>query len=283
MRSRRLPRSIARVALIAWLLVASPAIASEPLDLAAFRERLAGEMRAANPGATVAEVDAQTLRIRRANGEDATVAVENAHAEYLADPARLGSVLAKWARIGIAEASPLTARDAERLVVVLRAAEPLAASGVPAVTRPFAGDLAEVLAFDSPETLRYVVPDDLKLVGLSVEAAFARGRANLRERMGPVNIGQVAGEEEGLAAVSAASGLATGTLTTGAMCSAARGAGMHVLVVDRDGYVFGVERDRRGMGAVRRFVARLGASKAGLSATPLRCAKGAWVADQPAG
>lgn len=249
-----------------------------PLGIAAFQDRLADAVRAAVPTAKVDKLDQRTLRISGPAGVSSTMAVENAYREYLTDPAKLEFVLAKWAHITADTGQKIVKADAARLVVVIRPKRVQLQAGQSGamITAPFAGDLLQVLALDSPESLRYVSVANLHDIGLTAGAAFARGRANIKARIGTINLGQVTGAEYGLTGVGAASGLGTGMLVNDSFCGPTHLSGTQVLVVNRDAFAFGIEDDPLGMAAFRRFVAKTLASANAFSRTPLRCVEGHW-------
>ncbi len=259
--------------------------ASQFLDLDHFRDALVARIHAESRSATVTVVNPQTLKITGAGGTSGALAVENARAEYLARPDQLNDLLGKWARLATF-APTTTGKSVEQLVMVIRPKKlrDVPQLGPTLVLRPFAGDLIELLAFDSPESLRWATRADLASLKFTEDEAFARAAANLKARMGPVSIGHVAGEEEGLSAIGAASGLATGLLANGATCSpdatSAFGRNIHVYVLDRDSFAFAVDDDSLGMEAFRRFVAKHAAAGDLASRIALRCAKGIWVVDR---
>ena len=251
------------------------------LELAQFRALLIARLKALDPAVDIDEPDSRTLHVK-SGGKEETLAIENAWVAYRSNPNNSAVILDRWARLALGRLDQPPV-DAARLVSVVRPAAILDQLST-LVARPLAGDVVEALAFDSDEALRFATRSDLATLKLDEATAFKRGRANLKERIGSVNMGKLAGEEDGLEVISAESGLATGLLVSGATCGpdapTGLGEGMHVLVLDRNSYLWANDGDPYGMGAFRRFVGRHAAAKDLLSNTPLRCVAGRWQAEQ---
>lgn len=256
--------------------------AAEPLSPAAFRDRLAAEMTVAT-GKPVTVMDERTFRTKRADGEELTVSIDNAYAQYQTDPTQLNAIVARFARL--LATAPDPAPGVEQLVVIVRPTNYVATSVAPGASlgnflrpRAMAGDLAFFLAVDLPELIRVAGPEDLKRWKLSESDAWRRAVANIKARMGPITSIRLH-DQNGPSGFGADSGLAPSLLAAPAACDEKPGAMWNeavVLVFSRDAFLYADTRDRamstRFWSAARTMIDE-GES---MSRTVLRCRSGKW-------
>lgn len=269
----------------AALLCLEPAAAQQVQAPAQFRDAVMAAIREHAPGAQVEARGDLALHVRTPSGEDRTMDVSRAYSEYTADPASHDQIIARWARV-----SSLSADDVqrtERIVSILRprtmveAQERAVAQGGESarlVYRPFAGDLVEVLAFDSADALLMASRGALAELGLSEAQAWALAPNNLVQRAGRLELHPVRGQDT-IAYVTGGNGLAPSALTDSELC-AEQHATLY-LVVDRNGY-FMNDPDAPGAAtAFRAFVRPIIAAGESMSSTILTCRNGR-LAEAPA-
>ena len=257
------------------------------LPPAAFRDRFMAAIVAAT-GQPAKPVDDHSFTARKADGTEVTINIDNAYARYLAEPPRIDAIIAQFSRlIALPEAD---AAGVEQLVVIVRPTDYIIRSLPPGAdtrqvlpSRPMAGDLAFFLAVDSSEAIRTATADDLSRWHLNTDQAWTRGIANLKGRLGALQIVQIGGEQ-GPSGLSASSGLAPSSLAEPFLCGPAAPTGMAgqvVLVYSRDTFLFAVPSDTT---QTRRFwveAKRAAATGGSLSSTPLTCHDGKWVVAAP--
>ena len=150
--------------------------------------RASGETRAIHY-----DPDAFLLRIGGDDGTASTVFLSNFFAEYTALPeAQRPEVLARLTRMRTAPALPATFAEArphvlpvvrgrtffEQLWLVVKGSP----EAPPVSSKPLGGALAVGVAFDGPDTLRYLGPEELRRWGVDFEQVLAAALENLRQR-----------------------------------------------------------------------------------------------------
>lgn len=259
------------------------------LTILEYRERLAEAVAQLRPSATIMRVNERTLKILEEGRDETQINIENGFNSYLADPAALDSIVARYAKLSIA--MDATGESVDQLVIIVRPSDYLISSGLTKAgpdkankliaPRPMAGDLSFFLAVDSPETIRTASTDDLERWRLDEASAWDRAASNIRSRMGGIAMGPLEDQPDSATAIGAESGLAPSLLADPVSCSLKhpKGNGRQVvLVVSRNAYIFGVPSDRDSM---RRFwgtAKALTRAPAPFSATPLTCDNGRWKA-----
>lgn len=255
--------------------IATPAAAQKPMSPSEFRDAAIAYLHSQAPEVEVVIEGELAVTVRRpVEGDEPAemqVNFDSGYREYLGNPDQLNDLLGRWSRLVL---TPSQERGHDRIISVLRhrdmANVRLGEGQVSIVWRPFAGDLIEILAFDSAEQIRYAIPTDFEEIDLTAEAAWALTPQNVRTRMGPL-------ERESLTPtmdlLSGANGITPSLLTVPDFCTAET-AGKLYLVADRNLIVIG---DGRRDGERREFLRfAQSASNGGdsLSATPLECRDG---------
>jgi hypothetical protein len=244
------------------LFTASAALAQDVMTPAQFRDVYVERVTTAVPGATVTRSGDLSLSIATpATGEAGAMQInlDRAYSEYTAVPDQLDVIVGRWVRI--ATTPPESAQLPERIVSVVRTQEhvigytrALARDGVEPrlVWRPLVGDLVEMIAFDSPDSIQLGTEDSLRDLNITPEQAWALAPRNLPARLGALTHETVA---PGIVWVGGGNGLAPSVLTNAQWCAAPENANALYLVVDRDAFLMaerpaGVEaitRARNGM------------------------------------
>jgi hypothetical protein len=267
------------LAAIAVLCAASLAWAQDLMSPAQFQELYTQRVVGAAPGTAVTPLGALSLRITPPSGDEdngLTVNLDRAYAEYSAGPDDVETILDRWVRFAT---QPIeNAQMPERIVSVLRTRSHVdgytrAMSGdgqaLRLVWRPFAGDLVEMIAFDSAEAIQFGTEDTLSDIGLSAEQAWALAPQNLPARLGALEHAVLA---PGVTWVGGGNGLAPSVLTNAGWCGAPENANALYLIVDRDSFLM-AERPT-GVDAIRRVRDGMLRDGNAFSATLLACEGG---------
>jgi hypothetical protein len=232
------------LALVAMLFATSVAWAQETMSTAQFRDLYAQRVTAAVPGATITPLESLSLRIALPGGGDAqemTVNLDRAYSEYSAAPDQLDTILGRWVRI--ASATPGDAQQPDRIVSVVRTADHVAGyaqalsqdgEDVRLVWRPLAGDLVEMIAFDSPDAIQFATEETISDISITPEQAWALAPQNLPARLGALSQETLA---PGLVWIGGGNGLAPSVLANAQWCAAPENANALYLVVDRDSFL----------------------------------------------
>ena len=249
-----------------------------------FRDRVIAAIEAHAPGAQVRVRGTLSFDSRIPGGMSAQVNLDRAYGEYQAAPDQVDAIVDRWARLLV---SPLPARDAATLIIVLRPADVIASynaalgaqGGV--LVRPFVGDLEEALAFDSPEELQYATADGLDAAGVSEDAAWARAPANVAARMG--NLDRTSTPLAGVTLMSGGDGIAPSLLIDPGLCAQQDYSDAIFLVNDRGSFFVAhksVQGAVQNFWGLAHFLVVRGQS---LSSTPLQCRDGRLEAAQDTG
>ena len=242
------------------------------ISRSAFRDAFVAELRRRSSGVVV-RPEGEQAAVLGEGPDERTVSVETAYQYYLSQPARADELIGLLVDSAMEDPNaPLS--DPDRLVVIVRPAALAEQDGFEGVRRPLAGDLMQVLAVDTPASLRYAGAKDLAAVGLSEPDAWARAADNTLKLLGPLEIGEL---EPGLMAVSADSGFATSLLISPEWVRQQVGETSAVLLVTRDMFVYAPLGDAAATKAFWRFA---GASW-GDARVPLTARDGAWIAATP--
>lgn len=279
-----MPWSRGLIALFTAIALALPAMA-EPLELSAFRDRVAAEWHA-RIGDTIVAVGDGGFDTRSADGTTGRINVDNVYARYLENPEAAESIIDSFI-FTLVQSHTNRREKIEQLVIIIRPADYVskALAQKPDMTeilpsKPLAGDVAMFLAVDSEQSLRTAGPDDLSRWKIDLQTAWEVARTNIKARMGQVEMFRV-GNKDGASGLGAASGLAPSLLANGTFCGpeTEKDKGrMVVLVVSKDVFLYADTEDRLQTARFWKAAAQLAKDGASLSLTPLSCEQGKWVA-----
>jgi hypothetical protein len=176
------------------------------------------------------------------------------------------------------------AAKADRLVVILRPPRPTVEFGpseaVVQMSRPFAGDLVQILAIDSAAAIRYATAEDLRELGMTEDQAWARAVANLPQRIGRLDVAPLDEEFDDLTAVASDSGLAPSSLVLQGACE--RGAnGKPILVLARHFFILPASDAAATMAGFWRLARFEATSPEAFSRVVIACRDGRWARVEP--
>ena len=175
-----------------------PVLAEELMTIRDFRDDMLLQLQQTYPDFTFEPLNETSITFKT-DGEKAAegqIFVENSYQLYTVEPDNIDVIMDRV--IGRLEdvqpEGPSEKLDDEAflagLVLVLRPDTYMDAApdySDALVTWPFVADLAQTLAFDSPETLRFVTVAELEEKGISIDQElYERAAANIRVRMGDV-------------------------------------------------------------------------------------------------
>lgn len=202
--------------------------------------------------------------------------------EYLRTPDHLDYVIDRMIATLKQDEAELAPRP-ERLVVILRTKDTQVELGpskpVGVISRPFAGDLVQILAIDSPAAIQYAGKETLQALGMSEDQAWDRGLANLPERMGRLEVEPMEQIRQ-LTATSSESGLATSALLLPAACALGTN-GKLVLILARHFFVQPRTEDERTIAGFWRLARFELTNPEAYSRTVIACRDGRWAAVEP--
>lgn len=181
-----------RFAQVGALVVMLAACATPVIDEQAFSARYA-ELVSASFDVEVAVVAPLEVQVMRSGGETSTSYLDNAYSEYLADPAMLDAVLARFVNAAGEMLTKDTAGAIENLFPVIkgrgyldevreimRNAEGVATdTPFPLYYEPLNEDLVVLYAFDSEASIRFASSEDIESLGVSDKALQVRAVDNL--------------------------------------------------------------------------------------------------------
>lgn len=161
---------------------AGAAAAQSRLDLLAFRDAVAAEIRRQQPGARIVLAGRVGLEVT-APGEDEPriQSLERAHALYLQDPSRLNELVGIFSRSFLP--APITPQSLRVLVRREGANPPAGPQGTAdrGLVRPIAGGLIAIVAVDGPDAYEFLRASVLRRrLGLEDAAIWTRALANTR-------------------------------------------------------------------------------------------------------
>lgn len=262
------------------------AFAAETLSFDEFRTRFMSYLEAMEAVAEV-EPDAETdVIMTTPEGGELRINVGNMYAEYAAEPELIDTLFAKFARTALAALSGPLEVDRGRLVIIIRPAAMLQDPQVGVspdkfIHRPLAGDLVEVLAVDDAETIAYVSQAALERSGLTRDEAWALGKANIRPRLGAINLVQFTGYSDKLIGIGTDTGLAPSLLADAPCGSGRLFEDKVVLVLNKEIIAIGDADDKASMRDFWKMTNRLLAESMSLSQTPIHCSGGTWSVATP--
>lgn len=167
---------------IAILLASASLAAAQPLlDLLAFRERVAAEVRRQQPEAKIVLLGRVGLSVALPGEEPKEQSLERAYSLYREEPRRLEELVGVYSRSFLP--APVTPQ-ALRVLVRTEAANPPPGPGGPAdrgLVRPIAGGLIAIVAVDGPDAYEFLRATVLRRrLKLDDAAIWARAQANTR-------------------------------------------------------------------------------------------------------
>lgn len=233
-------------------------------------------------GQTVSVIDDFSFKTKQRDGTEGTVSVNNAYNDYVASPARLDAIVSIFVRV-LSQGGP--AAKLEDLVIVVRPTIYLeqsvgkaAGSAYPA-PRTLGGDMAQFLAFDTPDAIRLASLAELTELKIDQSQAWVRALSNLRGRIGPINEG-IYGDNPGTTAFSADSGLGPSLLVLPEICGPGAPTGRNgeqLLVFDRNITFFGIPGNARDFAKFQQMARAAIANGSSYSSTVITCQNGKWV------
>ena len=276
-------RSVLALICAATLAGCGPAQAGQQ-SREAFRDAFAQRAEAAMPGVKIEALDGATLRITWPDGARESLSMATAYEYYEKDPGRSDELidgLIATLQEG-AEGAPIS-RD--NLVIIIR---PLGAKveigGGAAIpfSKPFVGDLIQILAVDSETSIRYAGRDDLAKLRLDEAEAWRLGLSNLSARMGELEARPLEGIE-GLLAVGSESGLGPSALLGPPPCGPGsdRPDGQLALVMARDYFAVPANDEEAALAVFWAMARHEAASPEAFSRTAITCQGGRWIAIAP--
>ena len=271
-------------AVAAALIGCSPRSASAEAEMSrkAFRELYIARVQTALPGTRFKRLDDETVEITLPGRQRDRASLKMGYIEYLRSPEDVDGVIERMIATLKQDESELAPR-VERLVVILRTKDSRAELGPSQmdglISRPFAGDLIQILAIDSAAAIQYADEGTLEALGLSEEQAWARGLANLPARMGRLDVGPLE-EIKALTATSGESGLATSALLLPAACAPGMN-GKPVLMLARHFFVQPTNEDGPTIAGFWRLARFEATSPEAFSRTVIACRDGRWATLEP--
>lgn len=265
------------------LMACSPTSAERLMTVSQFRDLFGERLQASYPDSRITAWNESTLKIVGPDGGEEYHSVGNAYEIYAREPVRRDELLDRLLQSRLESQQP-KAVTTDRLVIVIRPPDALTkipGGGEPrnAVSRPFAGDLVQILAIDGEHSLAYANSKDIAELGVSEDEAWRRGVANVPVRVGELNEG-VLPDAPDLLAVTASSSLAPSILVSPQAC--AQGSlrvaeGQAVLLVDRNMFLTTDVADPATERAFWNYVAGIRPDDVVFSRTPLVCRGGRWT------
>jgi hypothetical protein len=259
---------LAVLMLLAWTGFAHAQALLSPTE---FRDQVIALIGTIEPQAEVEIRDELGVTLHRQPGDEGIqVNFDNAYRDYINNPAILATIVERFARFAATD-TPFE-RGHDRVIGVLRPRlaleEMQTAIGASLVWRPFAGDLIEILVFDSAERIEYAQASALEELGLTADAAWALAPANVRTRMGPLGREQLS---PGIDFISGDNGITPSLLTVPDFCAAPETAGRLYLVLERNAILIADGREPDVRAAFIAFAHNAASAGESMSGSPLEC------------
>lgn len=273
------------LALLCAVIMASCApAAAAPGSREAFRDAFAQRAEKAMPGVKVKALDDATLRITWPDGTRENLSIATAYEYYEKDPERSDEIMDSLVAI-LQEGTEGEVASRNNLIVVVRPAGAQVEIGggqAISLSRPFAGDMIQILAVDSETSIRYAGRDDLVKLKLSEAEAWKLGLANLSVRMGKLEARPLQGVE-GLLGVGSESGLGPSALLGPPPCGpgSERPEGQLVLVMARDFFAVPANDQPASLAVFWAMARHEAASPEAFSRTAITCKGGRWIPIAP--
>lgn len=248
----------------------------------AFRDAVAQRVEKAIPGVKAKGVDAATLRLTWPDGTRDDLSIATAYEYYLKDPERSEEIMDSLADL-LQEGAEGEQASRDNLVVVVRpaGAQVEIGGGQPiALSRPFVGDLIQILAVDSESSIGYADHDDLAKLKLSEAEAWKLGLSNLSVRIGKLETVPVEGAQ-GLLGVGSESGLGPSALLRPCGPGFEQPEGQLVLVMARDFFAVPSNDQPASLDVFWATAREEAASPEAFSRTAITCKGGRWIPIAP--
>jgi len=249
-----------------------------------FRDAFAQWAEKAMPGVKVKALDGATLRITWPDGAYETLSIATAYEYYEKDPERSEEIMDSLVAI-LQEGAEGEPASRDNLVVVVRPAGAkveLGGGQAISLSRPFVGDMIQILAVDSETSIRYAGRDDLVKLKLSEADAWKLGLSNLSVRMGKLEAVPLEGVD-GLLGVGSESGLGPSALLGTPPCGpgSQRPEGQLALVMARDFFAIPANDQPESLAVFWAMARHEAASPEAFSRTAITCKGGRWIPIAP--
>jgi len=193
-----------RVLLLAalWGLQPAPPASAQATSEAAFTREVADVLRAQASGSEVTVTRNLELRVKNAQGKEATVFLDNAYTAYRANPKARSEIIRTYVQSFLETMSSMDAAvDRSRIVPVVKDRAWLAETQKSLKTRgakefqervyeALNRELVIVYAEDSPRNIRYLSPKDVADLGLKTGELRGLAVANLKKLLPKVEVRQ---------------------------------------------------------------------------------------------
>lgn len=236
------------------------------------------------PGMKVEALDGATLRVTWPDGTRKNLSMTTSYEYYEKDPERSEEIIEGLIATLQDEAGG-TPASRGNLVIVVRPVGAKVEFGdgqTISLSRPFAGDLIQILAVDSENSIRYAGRDDLTKLKLTEAEAWRLGLSNLSARMGKLETIPLEGIE-GLLGVGSESGLGPSALLGPPPCGpgSERPEGQLVLVMARDFFAVPANDQPASLAVFWAMAKHEAASPEAFSRTAITCKGGRWIPIAP--
>lgn len=254
MGKRRLVRGVL-LAMALWLGSVAAAWAQAPIDLTAFRDRVAAEIRKQQPQASIVLLGRVGLRVTLPGEEPKDQSLERAYALYRDDPGRLDELVGVYSRSFLP--TPITPQSLRVLVRTDRANPPPGPAGDRGLVRPIAGGLLAIVAVDGPDSFEFLRTSVLRSrLKMDDAAIWSRAMANTRAAVPFQPQKLVPGQPARLAHEGLSSSLLADDAFWNAPAMTAQGP-IVVAAPGRDEIFLMLARDQQMVAAVRQELARV--------------------------
>jgi uncharacterized protein YtpQ (UPF0354 family) len=181
---------LALLLIVALLGLARPGAAAEPPSREAFTQEFARAYEAAQPGATVRILGPLWLQILGAKGQIATAHLENAYLELRLDPAGREQIVQRHVAAFASTGSQRRPIDRSRIVPIVKSRQWIAdyaalvkeqgyGDETVAIHDDINAELVIVYAEDRDKTYRFLLPEDVKQLGIGRDDLVDFARENL--------------------------------------------------------------------------------------------------------
>lgn len=276
-------RSVVALICAVTLAACAPAEAA-PGSRETFRDAFAQRAEEAMPGVKVQALDGATLRITWPDGTRKNLSMTTSYEYYEKDPERSEEII-EGLIATLQEEAEGTPASRDNLVIIVRpvgAKVELGAGQAIPLSRPFVGDMIQILAVDSETSIRYAGRDDLVMLKLSEADAWKLGLSNLSVRMGKLEAIPLEGVD-GLLGVGSESGLGPSALLGKPPCGpgSQRPEGQLALVLARDFFAIPANDQPASLAVFWAMARHEAASPEAFSRTAITCKGGRWIPIAP--
>ena len=236
------------------------------------------------PGVKVKALDGATLRITWPDGTRKNLSMTTSYEYYEKDPGRSEEII-EGLIATLQEEAEGTPASRDNLVIIVRpvgAKVELGNGQAISLSKPFVGDMIQILAVDSETSIRYAGRDDLVKLKLSEADAWKLGLSNLSVRMGKLEAVRLEGVD-GLLGVGSESGLGPSALLGSPPCGpgSQRPEGQLALVMARDFFAVPATDQPASLAVFWAMARHEAASPDAFSRTAIICKGGRWIPIAP--